>query len=154
MLRLIGLLVMLLAVPTASHGQQSLAGTYRMVSQVLDVDGTVTENMGKAPRGQLAFTQTRATAFYTAQTRKPGVSEAEKGALFDTLGGWSARYRTEGSRLILSIDSSWVEIWNGKDLVRNYQLSGNRLTLTSDLMPFARDSTKKVIVRQVWEEIE
>lgn len=154
MLRLFSLLVVLLAVPTASLGQQSLAGTYRLVSHVLDIDGVGTENMGKAPRGQLAFTQTRATVFYTAQARKSGISEAEKAALFDTLTGWSARYRTEGGKLIMSVDASWVEIWNGKDQVRAYQLSGNRLTLTSDRQPFPRDPSKTVIVRQVWEKIE
>jgi hypothetical protein len=75
--------------------------------------------MSKAPRGYLVFTPTRATAFYTAESRKPGTAEAAKAALFDTLGGWSGRYRTEGNRLIVSVDVSWVEIWNGKDQVRN-----------------------------------
>ena len=154
MLRLISLLVMLLAVPTASLGQQSLAGTYRLVSHALDVDGVVMENMGKAPRGHLVFTQTRVVVFYTAQTRKPGISKAEKAALYDTQTGWSARYRTEGGKLIMSMDASSFETWTGKDQVRSYQLSGNRLTLTSDRQQFPRDPSKTVVVRQVWEKVE
>lgn len=154
MVRLLCAFVLTISFSTASLGQPSLVGTYKMVSQVVDVEGAVTENMGKAPRGYLVLTPTRATAFYTAESRKPGTAEAEKAALFDTLGGWSGRYRTEANRLIVSVDVSWVEIWNGKDQVRNYELSGTRLALTSDPMPFARDPSKKVVVRQVWEKIE
>lgn len=154
MLRLISLLVMLLAVPTASLGQQSLVGTYRMVSQVVEVDGTPTEPMGKAPLGQLALSKTRAMMFYTGQTREFGTTESAKARLFETLAGWTARYRADGKRLIFSVDSSWVDSWNGKDQIRNFQLSGNRLTLTSDPMPFPRDPSKKAIVRQVWEKVE
>jgi len=154
MFRLLCAVVFTMSFSTVSFGQQSLVGTYKMVSQVIDVEGAVTENMGKVPRGYLVFTPTRATAFYTAESRQAGTSEAEKAALFDTLGGWSGRYRTEANRLIVSVDISWVEIWNGKDQVRHYEISGTRLTLTSDPTPFARDPTKKVIVRQVWEKIE
>lgn len=154
MLRFMSLLVMLLAAPSASLGQQSLTGTYRLVSHVLDVDGVPTETMGKAPLGHLVLTPTQVVVFYTAQNRKAGTSQAEKAALFDTLMGWSARYRTEGSRLIMSVEASSFEVWNGKDQIRTYQLSGNRLTLTSDPRPWARDPSKKVVVRQVWEKVE
>jgi hypothetical protein len=154
MLKAVSLCFMLSALSSASWGQQSLAGTYRLVSQVLEVDGVPREPMGKAPRGQLALTKTRATVFYTAQTREFGTAEAAKARLFDTLAGWTARYRVEGNRLILSIDASWVENWNGKDQIRNFQLSGNRLTLTSDPGPWPRDPSKKSSVRQVWEKLE
>ena len=154
MLRLTSLLVVLLAAPTASLGQQSLAGTYKLVSHALDVDGVVMENMGKVPRGHLVFTQSRVVVFYTAQTRKHGISEAEKARLYDTQTGWSARYRTEGARLIMSMDAASFETWAGKDQIRNYQVSGNRLTLTSERQTFPRDPSKTVIVRQVWEKVE
>ena len=127
MYKSIGLLLMLLVLSTASWGQQSLVGTYKIVSQVVEVDGVPMEPMGKAPLGQLALTKTRATAFYTGQKRNFGTTEPAKAQLFDTLAGWTARYRTDGKRLVFSIDSSWVDNWNGKDQIRNFQLSGNRL---------------------------
>ncbi len=154
MLKAVSLCFMLLSLSTASWGQQSLAGTYRLVSQVVEVEGVPMELLGKAPRGQLALTQTRATAFYHAPGREFGTTEAAKARLFDSLVGWTARYRTEGSRVVFSIDSSWVEIWNGKDRILNSQLLGNHLTLTSNPEPFARDPSKMAVVRQVWEKVE
>jgi hypothetical protein len=100
------------------------------------------------------LTPTRAIAFYTGDNRKFGTSVADKAVLFDTVVGWSGVYRVEGRKIFIAVDASWVENWNGKDQVRNWALSGNRLTFTSDPMPFARDPSKTSIVRQVWEKVE
>ena len=79
---------------------------------------------------------------------------ADEAALFETLGGWSGTYRIEGGKIIIAIDASWVEHWNGKDQIRNWTLSGNRLTLTTDPQPWARDPSKTAITRHIWEKIE
>jgi hypothetical protein len=154
MLRLICALLLVLLIASPSLGQQSLVGTYKIISQVVEVSGTATEPLGKAPHGYLALTPTRAIAFYTGDNRKFGTSVEDKAALFDTVVGWSGTYRLEGSKIIIAVDASWVENWNGKNQVRNWTLSGNRLTFTSDPMPFARDPSKTSIVRQVWEKVE
>ena len=154
MVRLIGALILVLLLVSPSLGQQPLVGTYKLVSQVVEIDGTPTEAMGKAPHGYLVLTPTRAIVFYTSENRKFGTSAADKAALFDTVVGWSGAYRIEGSKIFIAVDASWVEYWNGKDQIRNWQLSGNRLTLTSDPMPFARDPSKTSIARAVWEKIE
>jgi Lipocalin-like domain len=155
MKRLMFALIIGLLISGSSLAQQSLVGTYKMVSQVRGVKGSSpTENMGKSPRGNLIFTPTHVIAFWTAETRKPGTSVAEKAALFDTLGGFSGRYRVEGSKLIVSVDASWSENWTGKDQIRNIQWSGNRLTLTTNPQPSGRDPSQTVVVRQVWEKIE
>ena len=98
------------------------------------------------------LTPTRFVAFYTGDNRKFGTSVADKAALFDTLVGWSGTYRIDGGKIILAVDASWTEAWNGKDQVRNWALSGNRLTLTGDPMPFPRDPSKTAVVRQVYGE--
>jgi hypothetical protein len=72
----------------------------------------------------------------------------------DTLTGWSGLYRVEGGKIVIAVEASWVENWNGKDQVRNWALSGNRLTLTSDPLRSATDPSKTSIVRQVYEKIE
>ncbi|HTY24668.1 MAG TPA: lipocalin-like domain-containing protein [Desulfomonilaceae bacterium] len=154
MSRLVFALALILLVTYPSFGQQSLVGTYKMVSQTVETGGTPDENMGKAPKGWLILTPKRAIAFYTAENRKFGTTEADKAALFDSMGGWSATYRVEGSKIVFSVDASWIENWNGTNVVRNWQLSSNRLTLTSDPQPFARDPSKMVIIRQVWEKTE
>jgi enamine deaminase RidA (YjgF/YER057c/UK114 family) len=51
MLLLICGLILVLLVASPSLGQQSLVGTYKVVSQDVEVGGTATQPMGKAPRG-------------------------------------------------------------------------------------------------------
>ncbi|MGD0238676.1 MAG: lipocalin-like domain-containing protein, partial [Syntrophorhabdales bacterium] len=132
MVRLIGALMLVLLIVSPSFGQQSLVGTYKIVSHVAELGGTPIEPYGKAPHGYLVLTPTRAIAFFTGGNRKFGTSVDDKAALLDGLTGWSGVYRVEGSKLVIRVDASWFENWNGKDQIRNWQLSGNRLTLTSD----------------------
>ena len=154
MLRLICALILVLLIATPSLGQQSLVGTYKIVSHDVQVNGTATQPLGKAPHGYLVLTPTHFIMFFTAENRKFGTSVADKAALLDTLVGWSGTYRVEGGKIIIAADAYWTEVYKGKDQVRHWTLSGNRLTLTSDTQPHARDPSKKMIVRQVWEKIE
>ncbi len=154
MVRLICALVLVLLITTPSSGQQSLVGTYKVVSLVIEVDGTPREFMGKAPHGYLVFTPTRFFCFITAENRKFSSSVDEKAALFDTLEGFTGVYRLEGNKLIQTMDVSWTETLNGKTQVVTYQLSGNRLTTTLGPIPFARDPSKTVKRREVWEKVE
>ena len=155
MKRLICTLVLVLLMTTPGLAQQSLVGTYKLVSIVVEIDGTPrNEIMGKAPHGYLVLTPTRAIQFYTADDRKFGTSVNEKAALFETLVGSSGTYRVEGDKLITIIDASWVENLNGKTVVLNWQLSGSRLTLTHDPIPWPVDPSKTMINRRVWEKVE
>jgi hypothetical protein len=154
MVRLICALILVLLIASPSLGQQSLVGTYKIISHDVQVNGTATQTLGKAPHGYIVFTPTRFVAFYTGDNRKFGTSVAEKAALLDTLVGWSGTYRIDGGKIILSVDASWTEAWNGKNLVRNWALSGNRLTLTGDPEPFPRDPSKTAVVRQIYERVE
>ncbi|MBP1695402.1 MAG: hypothetical protein H6Q41_590 [Deltaproteobacteria bacterium] len=154
MVRLISSLVLVLLIVTPSLGQQSVVGTYKIISQDVEVGGTATQPLGKAPHGYLVLTPSRFVAFYTGDNRKFGTSVADKAALLDTLVGWSGTYRVEGGKIVFAVDASWTEVWTGKDQVRNWELSGNRLTLMAGPMPFPRDPSKTVIVRQVWEKVE
>jgi len=154
MLRLICALVLVLLISTPCLGQQSLVGTYKIVSHEVQVNGTKMQPYGEAPHGYLVLTPTRYVTFYTAANRKFGTSVADKAALLDTLGGWSGTYRIEGDRIIIAVDVSWTEVWTGKEQVRHWTLSGNRLTLTSDPGLFPRDPSKTAISQVVWEKIE
>jgi hypothetical protein len=155
MKRLTFALMIGLLISGPSLAQQPLVGTYKMVSQVREFQGSgPDENMGKSPRGYLVITPSRVVVFFTADVRKPGTSVAERAALYDTLNGWSGRYRVEGNRLIVSVDASANQNWNGTDNIRNIQWAGKRMTLTTDPRPSGRDPSKTVVVRQVWEKIE
>jgi len=71
-------------------------------------------------------------------------------ALFFT----SSSYRIDGNKLIVSIDASWNESWNGTQVTRYWQLDGKRLTITSEKAPYSRDPTKMAVGRFVLEKIE
>jgi hypothetical protein len=154
MARLICGLILVLLVASSSLGQQSLVGTYKLISLAEEIDGKPTETMGKAPHGYLVVTPTRVTVFYTAENRKFGTSLAEKAALLDTMVAWSATYRVEGDKLINVVDVYWLENMNGNTRVYGWQSSGNRLTLTQGPMPYPRDPTKTRFARQIWEKVE
>jgi hypothetical protein len=154
MIRFICVLFLVLAVAAPCLGQQSLVGAYRMVSNILTIDGTLIENMGKVPNGYLVFTPTRVVFFFTGEARKFGTTEADKASLFETLSAWAGTYRLEGNKIIVKVDASWTENWNGMEQVRTWELSGNRLTLTADPQPFPRDPTKTAVSKQVWEKVE
>jgi hypothetical protein len=152
--RLICAFILVVLIVTPSLGQQSLVGTYKIVSFIEEMEGKTMENMGKAPHGYLIFTPTHVLAFYTTKERKPGTSMAEKAALFDTLTGWGGKYRIEGNKFIYMPDVSWTETVNGTTRVNTFELSGNRLTLIGGPYPYPRDPSKMVIRRAVWEKIE
>jgi hypothetical protein len=148
-------LIIGLLITGSSLAQESLVGAYRLVSMARDVKGVgPTENMGKSPRGSLIFTPKHVIFFWTAETRKPGTSVEEKAALYDTLNGFSGRYRVDGNKLVISVDAAATENWTGTDLIRNIEWSGNRLTLTTNPGRSGRDPSQTVVTRQVWEKVE
>jgi hypothetical protein len=146
------MLVLLIAAP--SLGQQSLVGTYKLVSLTVEIDGTPSQGMGKAPHGYFVLTPTRAIMFYTADDRKFGTSVDEKAKLFNSMVAWSGVYRVEGNKIIYTYDASWTENINGTTAVLHWELSGNRLTVTTDPRPWPQNPSKTMINRRVWEKVE
>jgi hypothetical protein len=134
MVRLISALILVLLIATPTLGQQSLVGTYKLVSNAIEVDGVSSATMGKA-HGYFVLTPTHAIQFFTADNRKFGTSADEKAALFNTMVAWSGVYRVEGDKIICIIDASWTENLNGKTVAETWQLSGNRLTIRSSPSP-------------------
>jgi hypothetical protein len=154
MVRLILALILVLLIATPTLGQQSLVGTYKLVSLVTEVDGKLYESIGKAPHGYLVLTPTHFIYFITAENRKFGTSVDHKAALLDSLIAYAGVYRVEGDKLLQTIEVSWSESEKGKTRVETLELSGNRLTLKVGPMPWPRDPSKTLIRRQVWEKIE
>ncbi len=155
MFRVICSLALVLLTASASLGEQSLIGTYKFVSLDLEIDGkAIPDALGKAPKGYCVITPTRLFMFYMAENRKFGTSTEEKAKLFDTLVAWSGVYRLEGNKISYSYDTSWVEHLNGTKAVLNWELSGKRLTLTSEPRPWPKDPSKTMVNKRVWEKVE
>ncbi len=135
--------------------QASLVGTYKLVSFATEVDDQPPINaMGKSPRGSLVLTPTRWLHVITGEDRKFGTSIDAKAALWESLSAYAGPYRIEGSRIIVKVDTSWNEVWNGTEVIRNWQIDGNRLSITTARAPYPRDPSKMAVTRVVWEKVE
>ena len=95
MLRLICALVLVVLIATPSIGQQSLVGTYKLVSLVAEVDGKPSYVMGKAPHGYLMLRPTHFMYFITSENRKPGTSVDDKVRLLESLIAYAGTYPTQ-----------------------------------------------------------
>ncbi len=154
MVRLISAFVLVLLIATPTLGQQSLVGTYKLVSQAAEIDGKAAPE-STVLRGYLVLTPTRVIVFYTqGDKRKFGTSVDEKAALFNSMVAYSGVYRVEGDKIIYTYDASWVENLNGTTAVLNWQLSGNRLTVTTPPRPMPVDPSKTMVLRRVWEKVD
>ena len=71
----------------------------------------------------------------TAKTREPGNTDEKLVALFRTAMAYTGRYRIEGDRVIIKVDSSWNEAWNGTEQERFYKLDGDTLDVFTAWMP-------------------
>jgi Lipocalin-like domain len=134
--------------------QELVPGTFKVVSFVLEVDGTATEFYGNAPRGFVVLTPERFIGIVTAEGRKFGTTIDEKAVLWDSMIAYSGRYEVDGDKLIISVDVSYNERWNGTKILRYWNLSGNLLTLTSPPAPWSKDPSKTASARVVFERVE
>jgi hypothetical protein len=134
--------------------QQSLIGTYRLVSKDNRLDGVRSAPMGKSQHGYLVITPKVYIQFFTADERKPGNSLAAKAALLDTLAAWAGPYRVEGNRITISVDTAWTEVWKGTDQTRTFELTGKRLTIVTAPQPSATQPGKTFTSRVEWERLD
>ena len=155
MYRFLCALALALLSPSVCFAQQSLVGTYKLVSFTLEVDGKPGHGtVGPNPHGTLIITPKHYLHGYTGQQRKFGTSVEEKAALWDTLNFWGGPYQLEGNKLIVSVEHSWNENWKGGKQTRIIKWDGKRVRMTSPPMPFPRDPSKTVVSTLIWEKVE
>ena len=125
------------------------------MSFAVEVDGQPPrETMGKSPRGYLVLTSTRWIHLITAENRKFGTSVEEKSAPMGFAQHLYGPYRLYAGKIIVSVDASSNERWNGTEVTRSWQVEGNRLTITTDRAPSATNPSKISVTRVVWEKVE
>jgi hypothetical protein len=143
-------LVLLMSLPCLA--QQSIVGTYKLVSAQREFDGKLAPV--PAARGYLIITSKAYVMFQTDGTRKYGESAADKAALWETMVAMAGSYRVEGNRLVMNPDTHSNESMVGTVQTRYWEIKGNRLLLSSDPRPWTRDPSKKVVTRQEFERID
>jgi hypothetical protein len=154
MIRLICGLILVLLIFSPSMGQQSLVGTYKLVSIQREIDGKPDSMPGNPPRGYLIITSKAYVMLQTEGTRKYSNSVSDKAALWESMIAMGGSYRVEGKKLVMDPDVHSNELMAGTQAIRYWEIKGNSLVLTSDPRPWARDPSKKIVSRQEFERID
>jgi hypothetical protein len=69
------------------------------------------------------------------------------------MSAYSGHYRVEGKKLVITIEDSSIQSWNGTTRVINIELKGGKLTGTSE--PFKSLITGADVVAVIgWERLE
>lgn len=154
MVRLICSLILVLVLATPSWAQQSLVGTYKLVSLQRELDGKPDPLPGNPPRGHLIITPKAYVMLQTEGTRTYGPSAADKAALWESMVAHGGSYRVEGNKFVMTPDTSSNESNIGSQQIRYWEVKGNRLILSSDPRRWARDPSKTVVSRQEYQKID
>jgi hypothetical protein len=120
--------------------------------------GATLASYGEKPIGHLIVTPGGHSTFVTVGTDRkapasPNLTDAERIDLFKTLSFGSGTYKVEGKKLVTHYDTSWHQLWTGRDISVQAETDGKTLTLTSDPFKASIDG-KEIVVVTTWERVE
>ena len=72
---------------------------------------------------------------------------------FWTMSFGSGTYKVEGNKVVTRYDTSWHQLWTGRDLSSQVEIQGKTLTITTEPFKAAVDG-KEVVVTTIWERVE
>jgi Lipocalin-like domain len=149
-----GLLLILFAIskPLFAAESDTIIGTWKLVSwQVILENGPGRDEFGAHPKGFLVLTpEGRSIVVTTAEHRQAGMSDSERAALHKSMLAYSGQYRVEGQNLIIVVDVSWNEEWNGTEQRRRFRIEGDKLFIESAPAPSILYPGKTDFRRIVW----
>jgi hypothetical protein len=138
----------------------SIVGTWKLTSFARkDVaTGKTAATYGEHPPGYAYYTKGgRFQIFVVSQDRKknekPEPSDAERIELFKSMFSWGGTYKTEGNKIVYSVDIAWVQSWIGSTRTYQAELSGNKLTVTTPTFKSTLDG-QDVVVVTTYERVE
>jgi hypothetical protein len=157
-------LCLALTLPQAVVAQDlasQLIGVWKLTSFVtkeLATGETITP-YGERPSGQYIFTRGGHFAWiHVADGRKaaaaPAATEAERIALYETMGFGSGTYRVEGTTVSYRYDTSSMQSWTGSERTAQPQISGKVLTNTSQYKPISGKFAGKDVISTITYERE
>lgn len=132
--------LVLWASPTPAQDLKSqLIGVWRWTSHVYQEVGTdkTTPAFGERPNGLFVFTRGGHFVWTVVSSeRKPppaagSQSDADRAALYNSMGAASGTYATEGTTLSMTYQTAWNHVWTGTTQKRQIEIQGNRMTMTS-----------------------
>lgn len=145
------------AYPAASS--PSLIGTWKLISlKQVKADGSSSDLYGSSPLGQLIYNShgIMSVQFQTADLPKCGTLDRRKCSdsaarlAFDNYLGYWGRYKlsADGKSIMHIIEGASAPDWIGTSQQRFFELSGDRLTLTTPMQQIAGVESKTVLVWQ------
>ncbi len=138
--------------------KQQLVGSWKILyykSQRVGQDNW-REPLGSNPMGYAVFTADgRYMHLITASGRKPATSDAERAALLNSMNAWSGKYAVEKDQLIMMVDASASEGYQGErqKQTRFFKIEGRKLTMRTPPQIGGRDiATAVMAVTEIgWE---
>ena len=125
----------------------SVVGMWRVVSVETQelASGKIARPFGDRPTGTFVFSPGgRMLGMQYATDRKAPAT---------SMSAYSGTYRVEGAKLIITIEDSSIQSWNGTKRVINFETDGKRLIGTSE--PFRSLITGQDVVAVItWERLE
>jgi lipocalin-like protein len=120
--------------------------------------GATLNSYGEKPTGHLIITRGGHSAFIVVGTDRkapasPNLTDAERIELFKTMAFGSGTYKVEGNKFATHYDTSWHQLWTGRDISSQAEINGNTLTNTSEPFKSSIDG-KEVVVVTTWERLE
>lgn len=114
-----------------------LIGVWRIAShETLFDDGERICLLGPHPRGRLILTACGTmTGFLVASDRAPAGDDAGQAALHRSMIAYGGRYRIEGDRFLVSVDTAWNAAWEGTEQARTFRIEATRLDILSAYGP-------------------
>jgi hypothetical protein len=134
-----------------------LVGTWKLISCVMEDVETKEQKAvwGEHPNGYLVLTPSgRWIVVQTSEGRKVPRTDEDRAAAFRSMLAYSGKYRTEGDKVIVTVDIAWDEAWNGTDQVRFFKIEGDRLHIEAAPQPYANFGGKVMRGILVWARDE
>jgi Lipocalin-like domain len=136
------------------HIDQALIGTWKLRSCILeDIDtGEQKFVWGVNPNGYIVVSaEGRWIVIQTAEGRRAPVNDEDRGAAFKSLLAYSGKCRTEGSKIVISVDIAADESWNGTEQTRFYSIDGGQLYIEAPPQRYANFGGKVMRGLLTWQ---
>jgi hypothetical protein len=157
-------LAFLMTLPRPAPAQDlasQLVGVWNLSSYLRkEVATGATQNsfFGEKPTGLLILTRGGHSTFTLVGTDRkapasPNPTDAERIELFKTMAFGSGTYKVEGNKSVTHYDTSWHQLWTGRDISSQTEIKGKTLAQTSEPFKSALDG-KEVVVVTTWERVE
>ncbi len=135
-----------------------LIGTWRLHSfHLVDANHVIQDSLGSNPIGYLIYTADGFMSVHMMSSNREQISQEDlreaspqdKAKLVDTYRGYAGTYRIEGNKVIHHVQVGIASNWTGTEMIRYFELNGNRLTLKA-AQPLPGKDQIPVLV---WEKI-